>query len=232
MDRPLFSQPQKPRSLGILNRDRSQQLDAARFGGVENGQPQAFKPRPDVVAAPVLARPALAAPRPMAGSAPRLALARAPMPGDYEPGSFGEQNANASAGVTTPGSFAAQNAQANGTGAAPPKAPPPPQQTERANPLTGDNNVPPESVTTRVQPAPFIQRGRGTPQGQDTTPAPIATTETEDSDIGKSLNGTLGRIGGAYTGGAGAFARKFNDAKSAADYTGYTRRLFQQPTGN
>jgi len=101
----------------------------------------------------------------------------------------------------------------------------PPQQTERANPLTGDNNFPMEGQTTApLARAPFVQRGAGLPAGMDAAPAAIKDTLTEDNDIGTAINGTLGRIGGT-----GAFARKFGSAQSADVYSSYLRRLY--PTG-
>lgn len=122
-------------------------------------------------------------------SRPMTPLRRAaPQPGqsldqisqDYEPGSFGMQNALANAGIYRPGTFAAQNARANRTGYTPP------QQTERANPLSGDNNIPMESTTTVLRRPPFVQRGVTIPRGQDTSP--IRTTRTIDSDISRELN--------------------------------------------
>lgn len=99
----------------------------------------------------------------------------------------------------------------------------PPQQTERANPLSGDNNFPMEGKTTPVIRAPFVQRGAGLPAGTDAAPAAIKDTLTEDNDIGAAMNGTLGRIGGT-----GAFARKFGNPQSASVYDSYVRRLFPQ----
>jgi hypothetical protein len=127
-------------------------------------------------------------PRPVSPSAP-LAVTRPSYDeiASYAPGSFGRANAANNAGIYAPGSFGAQNAAANATGY---RAP---QQTERANPLSGDNNYPGESIVARP---PFVQRGAGIPSGQDSLPAPIRTTLSEDDDIASSLNGTLGRIRG------------------------------------
>ncbi len=97
----------------------------------------------------------------------------------------------------------------------------PPQQTERANPLTGDNNIPMESTTTTVARAPFVQRGSALPTGQDAMPAAVKTTLTEDNDIGTAMAGTQNRIGGS-----GAFTRKFNSPTSASAYDSYVKRLF------
>ena len=57
---------------------------------------------------------------------------------------------------------------------------PSPQQTERANPLSGDNNIPVEGSTTGLR-SPFNMRGNSTPQGQDET-------------IGGSMQGTFDRL--------------------------------------
>lgn len=85
-----------------------------------------------------------------------------------------------------------------------------PQQTERANPLTGDNNsvLPGQSVP--VARPPFVQRG-GLPRGQDVAPAPIRETMTEDSDINRSMNGTYGRL-------RGVMGRSFADNRPSAAY--------------
>lgn len=56
----------------------------------------------------------------------------------------------------------------------------PPQQTERANPLSGDNNIPAEGSTSGLR-SPFNMRGNSTPQGQDET-------------IGGSMQGTFDRL--------------------------------------
>lgn len=69
----------------------------------------------------------------------------------------------------------------------------PPQQTERANPLTGANNYPMESTSVVAQRPPFVQRG-GLPTGRDAIPSPIKETITEDEDIGRSMRGTYGRL--------------------------------------
>lgn len=89
---------------------------------------------------------------------------------------FARENAAANAGIYEPGSFGAANAVANNTGR--PYAPP--QQTERANPLSGDSNrqVP---MTTRTIRTPFSTRLPGsTPEGDDT--------------VAGSMQGTLSRL--------------------------------------
>ncbi len=112
-----------------------------------------------------------------------------------------------------------------------------PQQTERANPLTGDNNRQPESTTAPVQPpgsnigrsmqdtfnnlrgvtpatrAPFVQRGAGTPRGQD------AAVPNEDDAIGGSMAGTQSRIAGS---------RRFSNPASANIYQSFLQRAFPQ----
>ncbi len=118
-----------------------------------------------------------------------------------------------------------------------PAARPAPQQTERANPLTGDNNRQPESTTAPVQPpgsalqqsmqgtfndlrgttpatrAPFVQRGAGTPQGQD------AAVPNEDDTIGGSMAGTQSLIAGS---------RRFSNPASANIYQSFLQRAFPQ----
>lgn len=60
-------------------------------------------------------------------------------------------------------------------------APPAPQQTERANPLTGaDSDALPGTSTVVARP-PFISRAGGMPRGQDET-------------VGSSMRGTYGRL--------------------------------------
>lgn len=97
-----------------------------------------------------------------------------------------------------------------------------PQQTERVNPLTGDNPSQPPGTTSPLQRPPFIQRGLGVPQGQDVAgPAP-------DNTVGGSMQGTFGRLRGKtpITGGTGAFSRKFTNPTSAGLYDQFSRRLF------
>lgn len=244
MPTPLFQQD-KPRSLGVLNPVRSRQLDAARFGGVVNGQPQAFNPNPVRTPNKISYKQFLAqnpnspaatgslsdAPRAL----PNGPVATAPAtPGQnvlqpvrpaipdltgVDPSSFQAQNTLANAGIYQPGSFGAQNATANGTGYKPP------QQTERANPLSGDNNIPMESTTTRVAAPPFIQRGRTVPTGQDVAPKP---SPTPTQDIGGAINDTQKsiRTGSTFTGGTGKFARSFSNQASAGHYDNFVRQLF------
>lgn len=73
-----------------------------------------------------------------------------------------------------------------------------PQQTERANPLTGDNNLPMEGQTAAVKPPPFIQRGAGVPRGQDAS--------------------TMG--------GTGVFKRSFGSPQAASAYTNFLQKLY------
>jgi hypothetical protein len=87
-----------------------------------------------------------------------------------------------------------------------PITPPAPQQTEAANPLTGDRNGQMEDTTAAIQdPARavgFSSRGGGNPRGTDVMP------------------------GGANTGGTGVYARTFASPSSAQVYDQYVRRLF------
>lgn len=161
------------------------------------------------------------APRPAVGGVPTRSIAtRTPTPPPNLAGlsGFALQNTANNAGIYAPGSVGEANARANGTGYRPP------QQTERANPLSGDNNLPPEGVTTRVNPSPFSQRGGSLPGGQDTASA-VKGTLTEDGDIASSMAGTQARIGGS-----GAFSRKFGSNQAASAYDSYVKRLF--PSGS
>ena len=177
--------PAPGRSLGYLNRTNVQPLRTQLNPAYDESQ--------DPVSAPVAA----VAPRPVSAPQPLTSLARTP-PVSQPPQTagltgFALSNTLANAGIYQPGSFGESNAAANGTGYHPP------QQTERANPLSGDNNYPKEDQTTAVQPAPFVQRGTSVPQGQDVRPA---------------------------VGGSGAFRRSFSNPASASAYSSYVRRLF------
>ena len=210
------TKPLTPGTRGILDPVRSKQLDAARYGGVVNGQPQPFNPNPT---RPVVA-PAVAAVTP----APQNILQPVQQPSlnDVDPASIQGQNTLANAGIYMSGSFGAQNARANGTG----QPYRPPQQTERANPLSGDNNIPMESTSTRVA-APFVQRGRTTPAGQDVSPKPLPVATPTD-DVGNAMKGTQDAIktGATFTGGTGKFARSFGNAQSASAYHNFVSQLF------
>lgn len=158
-------------------------------------------------------------PRPAAS--PVSPVSRAPIPNNATPNfdglsGFGLENAMANAGIYQPGSFGAQNAATNGTGYRPP------QQTERANPLTGDNNFPLEGQTTAVARAPFIQRGTSLPAGRDAMPAAIRTTETEDGDIGRTMQGIQSRIAGSQT---NPFARRFGEPSKQNAYNSMLKRV-------
>lgn len=183
---------------------------------------------PTPTGAPITGAGYSAVPGPLA---PRTSLRPSPPPiaqpdfSGVAPGSFGEQNIANNAGIYQPGSFGAQNAQANGTGY---RAP---QQTERANPLSGDNNVPMESTTTPLQRTPFTQRGASAPSGRDTIPAPIRDTATIDSDISKLMDGTFDNLRGGggqqpATGGSGLYRRSFSNPQSAQRYGAFVSRLF------
>lgn len=100
----------------------------------------------------------------------------------------------------------------------------PPQQTERVNPLTGDNPAQPPGTTSIVSRPPFIQRGAGVPRGQDVA-APIPT---QDDTVNGSMQGTYDRLRGRtpVSGGTGAFSRQFTNPNSAGQYAAFARRLF------
>ncbi len=94
----------------------------------------------------------------------------------------------------------------------------PPQQTERANPLTGDNNFPMEGQTVPVARAPFIQRGTSLPAGRDAMPA----AEIEDGDIGRTMQGIQSRIAGSP---ANPFARRFGEPSKQSAYNAMLKRV-------
>lgn len=210
-----------PRNLGTLT---SADLDRSPTGYALNRTPQptGLPLAPGAAISSVPGQPVA-----------RTGLQRTPPPAAVDPldlngvapGSFGAQNAANNAGIYQPGSFGAQNAQANGTGY---RAP---QQTERANPLSGDNNVPMESTTTPLQRTPFTQRGTSAPSGRDTIPAPIRDTATIDSDISKSMDGTFDNLRGGggqqpATGGGGLYRRSFSNPLAAQKYGAFVQRLF------
>ncbi len=81
------------------------------------------------------------------------------------------------------------------------------QQTEGANPLTGDGNAQPGGTTDDVDPAKkmgFSQRGSGAPSGQDAAPG--------------------------NTGGTGLYKRTFANPKSASLYDTYVKKIFGNST--
>lgn len=111
---------------------------------------------------------------------------------------------------------------ATGAIAAPARVPyNPPPQTERKNPLSGDNNYPLEGQTTAVARAPFIQRGVSLPAGRDALPAPARETLDEDTDIGASMQGTQARLRGTPS----PFARRFGDASKSNAYQSLLNRV-------
>lgn len=78
------------------------------------------------------------------------------------------------------------------------------QQTESADPLTGDGNAQPEDTTAPVNPGAalgFSRKGDQIPRGSDSV-----------SDVN--------------VGGTGIYARKFNSPKSADLYSNYVKQLF------
>ncbi len=81
------------------------------------------------------------------------------------------------------------------------------QQTESANPLTGDGNDQAPGTTDAVDPGSALglnRRGSSTPQGDDAVQSPAS------SNIG----------------GSGLYARKFSNPRSAGVYESYIKKLF------
>lgn len=180
------------------------------------------QPRPVATGAPIDYGYSTVSPRPIAAPrpvSPRVApaVARAPMAQPNVAGmtGFARENTLANSGVYDAGSVGAANAVANGTG----RVYRPPQQTERANPLTGDNNFPVEGQTTAVARAPFVQRGASIPTGQDA--APVRETMTEDDDIASSMAGTQARLRGAPS----PYARRFGSQSQSSVYNSLLKRV-------
>lgn len=124
-------------------------------------------------------------------------------------------------------------------GATQPTSSPPPQvksaaqQTESANPLTGDGNSAPTGSTTDVAPpAPAINPGKAlgatsrnpavAPQGQDMASAeeknPNEGENDEDEDDSAPAGGPMG--------GTGAYQKAFSSPTSKDAYSQGVRRLF------
>ena len=163
-----------PRNLGTFgSADLNRRPNGARIDGSGAMTPTApaFTGAAVSTVSPVMPRP----------QAPRMPVARAPMsrtaPDLAGMTGFAAENAAANAGVYEPGSFGAANAVANNTG----QAYRPPQQTERANPLTGDSNRQVPMTTSTVR-APFSMRGATTPGGID------------EQTVGGSMGGTFSRL--------------------------------------
>ena len=187
------------------------------------------QPRPVPTGAPIDG-PAVStySPRPMAvatAPAPRpiAPVARAPRVEDMAGMSdLGRESYLANNGIYAPGSVGAMNAQTNGT------AYNPPQQTERANPLSGDNNRPMEGQTTAIARPPFIQRGAGIPGGQDA--APVRQTLSQDDDIATSMQGTMDRLRPSVSGadiGSGRYARRFGAPAAQNAYDSLLKRILK-----
>lgn len=96
--------------------------------------------------------------------------------------------------------------------------PVPPQQTERANPLTGGNNIPMKTTSVPVS-SPFSQRGGAGAMGQDAA----AVEAAQDENIGNSMQGTFDRLRGAPP--RSAFAPRFS--QPAQRQPSYLDRIFR-----
>lgn len=96
----------------------------------------------------------------------------------------------------------------------------PPQQTERANPLTGGNNIP--LPTTSV---PFSQRGGASVQGQDAAAMDAADEEDMGTQgrIGSAMQGTFDRLRGAAP--RSLFSPRFR--QPSAPQPSYLDRIFR-----
>ncbi len=98
------------------------------------------------------------------------------------------------------------------------------QQTESANPLTGDTNANAGGTSAPVNPGQamgFSRAGASTPAGQDAMPE-----QSTQEKIGAATSATLSSIGGKPTGGIGLYRRRFSTPQAANMYTDYVRRLF------
>jgi hypothetical protein len=99
----------------------------------------------------------------------------------------------------------------------------PPQQTERANPLSGANNFPMEGQSQAIARPPFVQRGAGVPAGQDAAPQ----TLSQDADVGTSMQGTFDRLRGTAPRllRPSSFSRNFGSPKTQSVYDSYLSRV-------
>lgn len=108
------------------------------------------------------------------------------------------------------------------------------QQTETANPLTGDTNRNAGGTVAPVNPGRamgFSRAGSGVPRGQDAAPmaapAPVASPEqATQQKIGSSMKSTMDNLRGKTAGGTGLYRRTFTNPQSAGMYDGYVKRLF------
>lgn len=103
------------------------------------------------------------------------------------------------------------------------------QQTESANPLTGDTNRAAGGTVQPVNPAQALglnRGGTGVPRGQDAMPTPAAPDQSTTQKLGASMQSTFDNLRGKPAGGTGLYRRTFSNPKSAGIYDGYVRRLF------
>jgi hypothetical protein len=96
----------------------------------------------------------------------------------------------------------------------------PPQQTERANPLTGTNNIPLPGTSVPVR-SPFSQRGAISPAGQDAD----AMEAAMDEDVGTSMQGTFDRLRGTQPQARSLFAPRFRQPSQRQP--SYMDRIFR-----
>lgn len=103
------------------------------------------------------------------------------------------------------------------------------QQTESANPLTGDGNKQPSGTTAPVNPGQamgFSRSGGSVPRGQDAAPAAVVPEQSTQQKLRSSMSSTMDNLRGKTAGGAGLYKRSFTNPKSASLYSGYVKRLF------
>jgi hypothetical protein len=96
----------------------------------------------------------------------------------------------------------------------------PPQQTERANPLTGGNNIPMPTTSVPVR-SPFSSRGAISPAGQDAD----AMDAAQDETIGGSMQGTFDRLRGGSPQARSLFSPRFRKPNTAQP--SYLDRIFR-----
>jgi hypothetical protein len=187
-----------PTVLSRPNRFGGRQLGTLTTTGLNRSPnyPLGFGAKPALTDVPVTDAVSTYTPRPRPAALPVARVnpferdARAAL-AEYDPASVGMRNAAANFGIYEPGSFGEQNAIANNTAYRGPTGYRAPQQTERANPLTGDNDYPMESTTTTVARAPFSMRGSRVPPGGNFNRPPLVghTPPTAYQRFAKSIYG-------------------------------------------
>lgn len=207
---PARGTPQTPRRLGTMT--------SADLNRSPNGSPNGVKP--SLTGAPVTSGYSEYHPQtpslltrtpPTAAPVPASPTNRGPSPAalkflqDGVPPSAAPLAPVASAPVAAPTTSAAQ-------------------QTETANPLSGDTNDSAGGTTQAVDPAMamgFSRRGAGVPRGQDAMPGTGATRA-----VGDAIKGTYANLRGGASNANQLSRRQFSDRRAQSAYSGGVRNLF------